>query len=79
MDMEFDKVCNKLLLLIVNTTAAQEHVAKTECKIFSDKERTRSIVTTLSYPSLLKLILVELLHFIIMWLNSFPVKNGISD
>ena len=79
MDMEFDKVCNKLLLLVVNTMAAQEHVAKTECKIFLDKERTCSIVTTLSYPSLLKLILVELLHFIIMWLNSFPVKNGISD
>jgi hypothetical protein len=79
MDMEYEKVRDKLPSLVVNTTAAREHVAEIERKIRLVKECARAIVTTLPYIRLPKIILVELLHFVVMWLNSFPVKNGISD
>jgi hypothetical protein len=26
-----------------------------------------------------KLMVIELLHFCVMWLNAFPVKSGISE
>lgn len=78
MDMEFDKVKDKMPSLVVNTTAAREHVAEIERKIRVIKERARGIVNTLPFTRLPKRILVELLHFVVMWLNNFPVANGIS-
>ena len=33
---------------------------------------------TLPYKKLPKLMVIELLQFCVMWLNSFPVKSGIS-
>ena len=79
MDMEFEKVRDKLPTLVINTTVAWEHVAEIERKIHLVKERARAILTTLPYTSLLQLILFELLHFVVMWLNRFPIKNGISS
>lgn len=78
MDMEFDKIKDKLPSLIVNTMAAREHVAEIEWKIRLVKERCRGIIATLPYAKLPKLMVIELLHFIVMWLNAFPVANGIS-
>ncbi len=42
------------------------------------KERARGIYNTLPYTRLLKLITIELLQFVVMWLNSFPVASGVS-
>jgi len=78
MDMEFDKVKDKLPSLIINTTAAREHVAEIERKIRLVKERSRAIITTLPYAALPKLMVIELLHFVVMWLNAFPTNNGLS-
>ena len=43
------------------------------------KERARSTMGILPYKLLPKLVIVELLHFCVMWMNSFPVKSGISE
>ena len=68
--MEFYKVSDKLLSLAINTTTACEHVAEIECKIWLIKERVQAIVTMLPYyTSLPKLILMELLPFVVMWLQ----------
>ncbi len=78
MDMEFD--CLKVLLpnIVINTTAANEHVAEIERCICVLKERARCTVTTLPFKRLPKLMIIELIHFVTMWLNYFPVANGIS-
>jgi hypothetical protein len=63
----------------LNTTAAREHVGEIERKIRVIKERARGTFDTLPYKKLPKMMVVELLHFCMMWMNSLPVKSGISE
>jgi hypothetical protein len=79
MDMEFKKLENMLPRITLNTTAAQEHVGEIEGKIRVIKEKARGTINVLPYKILLKLIIIELMHFCVMWLNSFPDKSGISE
>ncbi len=78
MDMEFEQLKDKLLNVILNTTAAQEHVGEIDRKIQVVKERVRCTTSILPYNILPKLMIIGLMHFCIMWMNSFPVKSGIS-
>ncbi len=79
MDMEFDKLKNLLAHVALNTTAAREHVREIERKIRVIKERARGMINTLPYKKLPRLMVIELLHFCIMWMKSFLVRSGISD
>ena len=79
MDMEFQPLQQLLPNIVVNTTAANEHVAEIERRIRVVKERARAIINTLPYKRLPKRMVVELMYFVTMWLNAFPVKNGISE
>ena len=79
MDNEFEKKKDHVNSAILNTTAASEHVGKIERRIRVVKERARGIICTLPYPKLPQQMLIRLLHHIVMWLNNFPVANGISD
>ncbi len=63
----------------MNTTAAGEHVGKIERKIRVIKERARETISILLYKILPNLMIIELMHFCVMWLNSFLVKSGISE
>jgi hypothetical protein len=78
MDVEFEKLRTLLPHVALNTTAAREHVGEIERKIRVVKERARGTFNTLPYKKLPKMMVVELLHFCVMWMNSFPVKSGIS-
>jgi hypothetical protein len=78
MDMEFKKLKDKLPNVILNTTAAREHVGEIERKIRVVKERVRCTTSILPYNILPKLMIIELMHCCVMWMNSFPVKSGIS-
>jgi hypothetical protein len=73
MDNKFEKVWNHNPMLNFNTTAADEHVGKIERSIQVMKERASGIVCNLPYPCLPHQILTP--H---LWLNNFPVGNGIS-
>ena len=42
-------------------------------------ERSRGIRATLPFSSIPKRVKIELIYFIVFWLNAFPVKNGISQ
>ena len=79
MDMEFDKLKELLTNVALNTTAAREHVGKIEQKIRVIKEKARGMINTLPYKKLPRVMVIELLHFCVMWMNSFPVKSGISE
>ncbi len=78
MDMEFEKLKTMMPHVALNTTAAREHVREVEQKIRVIKERARGTFNTLPYKKLQKLMMIELLHFCVMWMNLFPVKSGIS-
>ena len=79
MDNEFEKVRDHILDATMNTPAASEHVGEIERKIRVIKERSRGIICTLPYTRLPQQMLIHLLHHVVMWLNNFPVKGGVSD
>ena len=62
-----------------NTTAAKEHVNKVERTIQMVKERTHRLLATLPFSHVPKRMKIEFVYFVILWLNAFPVKSGISQ
>ena len=79
MDNEFEKVKDYVHQATLNTTAAAEHVGDIERRIRVVKERCRGIICTLPYTSMPRIMLIHLLHHVVLWLNNFPVANGVSS
>ncbi len=79
MAMESEKLKDVLPNITINTTAAREHVGEIKRKIQVIKERARGTMATLPYLTLPKIMIIKLMHFCILWLNSFPVKLGVSE
>jgi hypothetical protein len=78
MDREFEKIKPLLPTLVCNTTAAKEHVSEAERTIRTLKERTQGLLATLPFSHEPKRMKIEFVYFIVLWLNPFPVKSGIS-
>jgi hypothetical protein len=78
MDGEFEKVKNELPLVVCNTTAAKEHISEAECSIRTIKERMRGIVGKLPFEFIPWRLKMEFIYFVVLWLNAFPAKSGIS-
>ena len=79
MDGEFEKVKACLPNVECNTMAVKEHVSKAEHTIRMIKEWARGIMATLPFTDILWQMKIEFVYFIILWLNAFPVKQGISS
>ncbi len=79
MDGEFEKVRDLIPRIECNMTAAKEHVSKAECTIRMVKEQTRGLLGTLPFQHLPRRMKIEFIYFMVLWLNAFPVKNGISS
>ena len=79
MDGEFEKIRAHLPTLECNTSAAKEHVSEAERTIRTIKERTQGILATLPFLHLPRQMKIEFVYFIMLWLNVFPVKSGISS
>jgi hypothetical protein len=79
MDNEFKKLCNLVPVLAVNTTAAKEHVPEVERRIRLIKERGRGILNTLPFKKMPQIMLIELIYHVVLWLNAFPTKSGVSE
>eukprot|EP00804_Cyclotella_cryptica_P029617 CCRYP_019027-RA/>CCRYP_019027-RA protein AED:0.33 eAED:-0.47 QI:0/-1/0/1/-1/1/1/0/210 len=79
MDREFESVRATCPQLPINTTAANEHVPEIERTVWTVKDRAQGVYNTLPFfEGLPKLMTIELIHFIVLWLNAFPVESGIS-
>ncbi len=79
MDNEFEKLTNLVPIIQINTTAAKEHVPKIERRIHLIKEQGKGILNTLPFKKLPRVILIELIYHVVLWLNAFPLKNsGVS-
>jgi hypothetical protein len=79
MDMQFEKLRDMLPNVTLNTTAAREHVGEIKQKIRVIKERGRGMINMLPYETMPKIMVIELMHFCVMWMNSFPLKSGVSE
>jgi hypothetical protein len=79
MDMEFEKLKPMLPEIALNTTTARKQKGIVERKIRVLKERAHGTFNTLPYQKLPKIMVIELMHFCMMWMNSFPVRSGISE
>jgi hypothetical protein len=77
MDREFEKVKDKLLLLVCNTTAAKEHLSKAKRNIRTIKKHMRGIIVTLPFEYIPRRVKMEFIYFVVLWLNTFPVKLGV--
>jgi hypothetical protein len=78
MDNDFKKLRNLVPILVVNTTAAKEHVPEVKRRIQLIKERGKSILNTLPFKKMPQVILIELIYHIVLQLNAFPTKTGMS-
>jgi hypothetical protein len=66
--------------MVVNTTAAREHVGDIERSIRSIKDWGRCTVSELPYNnSMPDQIVIHLLYFVVFWMNSMPPDSGISE
>ncbi len=77
MDGEFEKVRDLIPRAECNITAAKEHVSEAERAIRTINERTRGLVATLPFQHIPRHMKIEFIYFMVLWLNAFPVKNGI--
>eukprot|EP00804_Cyclotella_cryptica_P011815 CCRYP_021222-RA/>CCRYP_021222-RA protein AED:0.36 eAED:-0.92 QI:0/-1/0/1/-1/1/1/0/432 len=79
MDMEFEKMIHDMDEVVINTTAAREHVGDIERCIRTIKEQARSVTSELPYKKYMpKKIVINLLKFVTMWLNAMPSGSGVS-
>ncbi len=79
MDNEFKKLRNLVPILAINTTAVKEHVPEVEHKIWLIKEWGRGILNTHPFKRMPRLMLIELIYHVVLWLNAFPSKSEVSE
>ena len=76
MDMEFEKVQEKLAIIKVNTTAAREHVLDIERQIRLIKERVKCTIGDFIFDPTHRLMLIHVVYTCVMWINAIPCKAG---
>ena len=79
MDVWFDNVAEILVKIEVNIASAREHVGEVYITIITVKEHGRGIINTLPYFYITSNIIIHLVCFILMWLDSLPGGKGISQ
>ncbi len=79
MDGEFEKLKPLMPTIECNTTAAKEHVSKVEHTIRTLKERDRGLLAVQPFDNIPKRVKIDFVYFIVLWLNAFPVRTGISS
>ena len=76
MDNEFESLKELIPGIVINTTVEKEHVPEIERRIRLIKKRGRGILNTLPFRRKMpKLILIELVYHVVLWLNAFLVKS----
>ncbi len=64
--------------MVCNTTAANEHVSEAEKSIRTINKQARGIIRTFSFDDIPRQLRIEFIYFVVLWLNTFPVKMEIS-
>jgi hypothetical protein len=79
MDQEFDKIEEKTDMVEITTTAAHEHIGKIECYNRTIKERNQALMSDLPFKVLHRQVIIHLVYFASLWLNSLPMAAGVSN
>ena len=79
MDGEFEKIKPLMPTIECNTTAAKEQVSEVERTIRTVKNRTQGLLATLPFAHIPRRMKIEFVYFMVLWMNAFPVKSGISQ
>ncbi len=75
MDNKLEKLRNLVPFLAINTMVAKEHIPEVERKIRLIKEQGRGILNTLPFKKMPRLVLIELVYHVVLWLNTFPANS----
>jgi hypothetical protein len=78
MDNKFESLRNLVPIIAINTNAARKRIPKIKHRIRLMKEHGRVILNTRPYKKTPQLMLIELIYHIVLWLNAFPMKSGVS-
>jgi hypothetical protein len=78
MNNEFKKHNSLVPILVVNTTAAKKHVLEVKQCIRLIEECGRGILNTMPFKEMPQVILIELIYHVVLWLNAFLTKTGMS-
>ena len=73
------KLAPEMQPAIINTYVPNEHVGEIECRIWVINERSHCKINSVPFKHIPKLMIVELIHFVMMWMNNFIWKKGISQ
>ena len=80
MDKELENLITIITMIsTLNTTVTYEHVPEIERYIIVVKERTIVIWITLPFNKVPGRVVIEMILFVILWLNSLPPVYGISQ
>ena len=79
MDGKFATLESEFDIVEINTTAAREHVGEIERNIQTIKEQGRSVSSVLPYTTLPKQLVIHLVYYVVMFLNTMPSKTSISN
>jgi hypothetical protein len=75
MDNKFEKLQNLFPIL----AAEKEHMPEVEHKIRLIKEQGRGILNTLPFKKMPRIMLIELIYHLMLWLSTFLTKIGVSE
>ena len=75
---EFNSLEEKVVSTTLNTTGARAHVPEVEIHIQVIKERMRAHHANLPFPSFTRRMNIELAKHVVIFLNAFPPKSGLS-
>ena len=81
MDQEFDKIVDRMDMVIVNTCATNKHVTDAERNVCTIKDGTRCSVAELRQiriHTLPKQVIIHMVYLSVFWINAPPATNGIS-
>ncbi len=78
-DNKFELLRILLWILAINTMAAKEHVPEVKGRIRLIQECERGVLNTLPFKKMPQVILIKLIYHIVLWLNAYPTKSGVSD
>ena len=79
MDGKFKKLKPLMPSIECTRIAVKEHVSEAERTIRTLKEHTRGLLGMLPFENLPRRMKIEFFYFMVLWMNTFPVKSGVSD
>jgi hypothetical protein len=80
MDMKFEPLVDEMEEVLINTTAAKEHVRNMERKIRELKKKGCCTLNELSFKHCMPCqAIIHLVYFVVLWINGFPSANDVLD